>query len=39
MDGLTKMWEWAQKQPYRTQFIWEKYEIDNGIYDFWKNKK
>jgi len=38
-DGLTAMWEWAKKQPKRKQFIWEKYEIEKGIYSFWKNKK
>ena len=31
-DGLTKMWEWAQKQPKRERFVWEEYELD-------KNKK
>lgn len=35
-DGLKTMWEWAQKQPKRDRFIWEKYELDNGIYSFWK---
>jgi UDP-glucose 4-epimerase len=36
-DGLTKMWEWAQKQPTRERFVWENYEVDNKIYSFWKN--
>jgi len=35
-DGLTKMWKWAQKQPNRERFMWETYEIDKGIYSFWK---
>jgi UDP-glucose 4-epimerase len=34
--GLSMMWEWAQKQPMRERFIWEKYELDKGIYNFWK---
>jgi len=38
-DGLTSMWEWAKKQPKRKQFVWEEYEIEKGIYSFWKNKK
>lgn len=38
-NGLTKMWNWAQKQPKRNQFIWDEYEIDKGIYDFWKVEK
>lgn len=35
-DGLKKMWNWAQKQPKRNQFEWENYEVDKGIYSFWK---
>jgi UDP-glucose 4-epimerase len=35
-DGLKDMWEWAQKQPRRNQFVWDTYELDNGIYSFWK---
>ena len=35
-EGLTKMWEWAQKQPTRQRKKWEKYELDIGIYDYWK---
>jgi UDP-glucose 4-epimerase len=36
-EGLAKMWEWAKKQPMRDRFIWEKYELDKGIYSFWKD--
>lgn len=35
-EGLTKMWNWAKQQPTRPQFIWDDYEIDKGIYDYWK---
>jgi UDP-glucose 4-epimerase len=35
-EGLTKMWEWAQKQPIRERFVWSNYELDKGIYSFWK---
>ena len=35
-DGLRDMWEWAKQQPKRERFIWPSYEIDNGIYSFWK---
>ncbi len=35
-DGLKAMWEWAQKQPKRDRFMWESYELDKGIYSFWK---
>jgi len=35
-EGLTKMWEWAKTQPVRERFVWENYELDKGIYSFWK---
>lgn len=35
-DGLRVMWEWAQKQPKRERFVWPSYELDKGIYSFWK---
>lgn len=35
-DGLKIMWDWAKKQPIRDRFIWEKYELEKGIYSFWK---
>lgn len=35
-EGLTKMWEWAQQQPMRDRFVWEDYELEKGIYSFWK---
>ena len=35
-EGLTKMWHWAQKQPMKTRKVWDQYEIDNGLYDYWK---
>ena len=38
-DGLTKMWKWAQKQPNRKRFVWKNYEIDKGIYSYWKNEE
>ena len=38
-DGLTIMWDWAKKQPMRERFVWPFYELDNGIYSFWKTKK
>ncbi len=38
-DGLNLMWEWAKTQTNRERFVWDKYEIEKGIYDFWKIKK
>lgn len=35
-EGLTKMWEWAKEQPKRERFVWPEYELDKGIYKFWK---
>jgi UDP-glucose 4-epimerase len=35
-DGIKNMWEWAQKQPKRDRFIWSEYELDKGIYEYWK---
>jgi len=35
-EGLAKMWSWAIKQPKRKLQVWEKYELDKGIYGFWK---
>ena len=35
-DGLKQMWRWAQKQPNNTRKFWESYEIEKGIYEFWK---
>lgn len=37
-EGLTEMWEWAKKQPMRERFVWPQYELDKGIYEFWKKK-
>jgi len=35
--GLTKMWEWAKKQPMRERFVWPSYELEKGIYSYWKS--
>lgn len=35
-EGLTQMWEWAKNQPKKDRFIWPSYELDKGIYSFWK---
>lgn len=35
-DGLIQMWEWAKTQPKREQYKWENYEIEKGIYTYWK---
>jgi UDP-glucose 4-epimerase len=37
--GLSIMWEWAKKQPNRNRFVWSEYELEKGIYDFWKTSK
>lgn len=35
-EGLTRMWEWVKKQPNRERFVWPEYELEKGIYEFWK---
>lgn len=35
-EGLTTMWEWAKEQPMRDRFVWPSYELDKGIYSFWR---
>lgn len=35
-EGLEKMWEWAKNQPMRGQYKWDNYEIEKGIYSYWK---
>jgi UDP-glucose 4-epimerase len=35
-EGLWNMWVWASHQPKRERFVWPSYELDNGIYSFWK---
>ena len=35
-EGLTEMWKWAQKQPDKERIKWKKYELDKGMYSFWK---
>lgn len=38
-DGLTKMWAWVQQQPNRPRQVWSQYELDKGIYPFWKKEE
>jgi UDP-glucose 4-epimerase len=35
-EGLEKMWNWVKTQPIRKQFVWSEYELEKGIYSFWK---
>jgi UDP-glucose 4-epimerase len=36
-EGLSEMWEWAKTQPNRRQYVWEKFELEDKIYTYWKN--
>ena len=36
-EGAAKMWEWAKKQPNRERFVWPEYELNKGIYEYWKS--
>lgn len=37
-DGLINMWQWAKNQPMRERKLWNKYELDKGIYNYWRIK-
>lgn len=34
--GMERMWTWAKQQPARERFTWDRYEIEQGLYSFWK---
>jgi len=36
--GLSNMWSWAQEQPNKSRKFWESYEVEKGIYNFWKKE-
>ena len=35
-EGIRDMWAWAQRQPKRKRQILDKYEITEGLYEYWK---
>ncbi len=35
-EGLSIMWNWARTQPNRSRFEWEAFELDKGVYKYWK---
>ena len=37
-EGLSKMWSWAKDQKMRNRFIWDKYELSKGLYQYWKSE-
>jgi UDP-glucose 4-epimerase len=36
IDGLTTMWNWVKTQPNRVSKRFDQYELDKGLYSFWK---
>ena len=36
-EGVGKMWEWAKKQPNRERYVWPEYELNKGLYEYWKS--
>lgn len=34
--GLRAMYEWAKTQPDRGQYKWPEYEVNKGLYSYWK---
>jgi UDP-glucose 4-epimerase len=35
-DGISNMWKWAKTQQPKNRKIWDNYELEKGIYSFWK---
>lgn len=35
-EGLGRMWAWVGTQPSRERKLWDSYELEKGIYSFWK---
>ncbi len=35
-EGLRQMWEWAKTQQVRPRMEWVTYELEKGMYGFWK---
>lgn len=35
-EGLRKMWFWVKDLPKEGRFHWPKYEIEKGLYSYWK---
>lgn len=35
-QGISKMWEWAKSQPNRERKSWDRYEVNDKIYEYWK---
>jgi len=35
-EGLTNMWEWVKQQPKRPRKSWNKFELNKGLYEYWK---
>jgi len=35
-EGLTIMWKWVKTQPKKNRNKWNKYELDIGMYSYWK---
>jgi len=31
------MWEWAKEVPMKDRFVWENYEVEKGMYSYWKS--
>lgn len=36
-EGLRRMWDWLATQPERERKLWSEYELEKGIYSFWKS--
>ena len=36
-NGISDMWKWAIMQPKRKLQTWDSYELEKGLYSYWKN--
>lgn len=37
-EGIQIMWNWAKNQPKRQRIEWNQFELDKGVYSYWKTK-
>jgi UDP-glucose 4-epimerase len=35
-EGLENMWEWVLQQPERKRKQWTNFEVEEGLYDYWR---
>lgn len=38
-EGLTKMWKWSNTLQMRSRLIFDKYEVNKGLYSYWEKDR